>query len=136
MISTRVVKIKYVVDTWAWIEYLISSPHGEKIKQIIESSGNEIYINSIILAEVISKTAREKRDAGTAFEALTIMSKIIDINDANFSKEAGTLHAEMRKKMKDFGLADAFVLATARKIGAKVLTGDKHFKGMKEAAMI
>jgi len=46
------------------------------------------------------------------------------------------LHAEMRKQMKDFGLSDAFVMATARKLNARVLTGNPHFKGLKEAVMI
>jgi len=62
-----VVQIKYVVDTWAWIEYLISGSAGDKVKEIVENEDNEIYINSIILAEVISKSSMEKMDAKTAF---------------------------------------------------------------------
>lgn len=46
------------------------------------------------------------------------------------------LHAEIRQVEKDFGLADACVLATARKLKSKVLTGDPHFKNVKEAVMI
>ena len=38
--------------------------------------------------------------------------------------------------MKDFGLADAYVLATAKMLKAKVLTGDAHFKNMKNLALI
>jgi hypothetical protein len=30
----------------------------------------------------------------------------------------------------------AFVLQTARKLGAKIITGDPHFKGFKEAVLI
>lgn len=118
------VQIKYVVDTWAWIEYLISSPQGEEVKKIIENDNNAIYINSIILAEVISKAARENMDVKTAFDALTVLSTIADVNDPEFSREVGNLHAEMCRRIKDFGLSDAFVLATARKLNAKVLTGD------------
>lgn len=33
-------------------------------------------------------------------------------------------------------MADAFVLLTARKLGAKVVTSDPHFKGFKEAVLI
>lgn len=130
------VQIKYVVDSWAWIEYLISSPIGEKVKEILENNKNKIYINSIILAEVISKASREKMDTNVAFDALVNLSVIADINGPTFSKEVGLLHTEMRKTMKDFGLADAFVLVTARKLNAHVLTGDPHFKGIKEAIMI
>jgi predicted nucleic acid-binding protein len=42
----------------------------------------------------------------------------------------------MRKTEKDFGLADAYVLATARQLKSKVLTGDPHFKNLKEAVML
>ena len=42
----------------------------------------------------------------------------------------------MRKTLKDFGLADAYVLAAARRLNAKVLTGDLHFKNIKDAVMI
>jgi predicted nucleic acid-binding protein len=42
----------------------------------------------------------------------------------------------MQRNLKDFGLADAFVLATARKLKAKVLTGDMHFEGVKEAVLL
>ena len=47
-----------------------------------------------------------------------------------------TLHTEMRKTEKDFGLADAYVLATARKLKAKILTGDPHFKNVKDAILM
>ena len=134
--TIKVFYIKYVVDSWAWIEYLIASPAGEKIKDIVEDSNNIVYINSIILAEVISKTVREKRNIKTAFDALTTLSVIADINYPVFSREVGALHAEIKNKIKDFGLADAFVLVTAQKLGAKILTGDPHFRSFKEAVMI
>ncbi len=128
--------IRYVVDTWAWVEYLISSPAGEKIKEIVENDNNEIYTNSIVLAELISKASRENMDIKAAFDALASLSVIANINDPEFSREVGIAHAEMRKKAKDFGMGDAFVLVTARRLNAKILTGDPHFKNMKEAVMI
>jgi len=38
--------------------------------------------------------------------------------------------------MEDFGLADAFVLASARYKNVKVLTGDPHFKDFSESIML
>ena len=128
--------IKYVIDSWAWVEYLSQSLNGEKIKLILDDEKNEIFINSIILSEVISKTAREKRDTNIAFKALTSLGRMADINDQQFSQEVGLLHARTREKIKDFGLADAFILVTARKLNAKLITGDIHFKGFKEAIII
>ncbi|MEK6967398.1 MAG: PIN domain-containing protein, partial [Nanoarchaeota archaeon] len=101
---------RYVIDSWGWIEYLSQSIHGEKVKLIIDDEKNEIFINSIIIAEVISKATREKRDANIAFKALSTIGRIADINDSEFSKEVGIIHAKTREKIKDFGLADAFIL--------------------------
>ncbi len=56
--------------------------------------------------------------------------------DLTVARLAGEVHAEVRRKVADFGLADAFVLATARSKGFKVLTGDPHFKAIPEAIMI
>ena len=126
---------KYIIDAYAWIEYLIGSKPGEKIKDIMEDESNEIYTCAVTVAEVISKTAREERDFEVAYDILVSNSHVINI-DEEISKEAGILHVEMRKTKKDFGLADAYVLALARKIKSKILTGDLHFKGVKEAILI
>jgi predicted nucleic acid-binding protein len=126
---------RYVVDAYAWIEYLIGSKAGENVKSVLEEENNEIYTCAITVAEVVSKTAREGRDFQTAYDILLSNSQVVNI-DEEVSKEAGVLHSEMRKTKRDFGLADAYVLAIARRIKSKVLTGDFHFRGVKEAILI
>jgi len=125
----------YVVDAWAWVEYLIGSKHGVKLKEVLDEENSEVYTCAITLAEVISKVARERRDVEAAYTMLLSNSQVININE-ELSLQAGLLHCEMRKSLKDFGLADAYVLATARKLKAKVLTGDLHFKNVKDAVLI
>lgn len=125
----------YVVDAWAWVEYLIGSKRGIKLKEILDEESSEVYLCAITLAEVISKVAREGRDVEAAYNILLNNSQIININE-ELSLQAGLLHCEMRRNLKDFGLADAYVLATARKLKAKVLTGDLHFKNVKDAFLI
>jgi predicted nucleic acid-binding protein len=126
---------KYVIDAWAWIEYLIGSKFGAKTNAILGDEVNEVYTCVITLAEVISKVSREGRDVKAACALLSGNSQLVNA-DEELSVEAGILHCEMRKTMKDFGLADAYVLATARKLKAKILTGDPHFKNVKEAVLI
>lgn len=126
---------KYVIDSYAWIEYFISSSIGEKVKQIVESQENEIFTSVITIAEVMSIAKRENRSPEIGFRIIMGLSKIHKI-DENFAKEAGILHAEIRKRIKDFGMADSVVLLTARKLGARIITGDLHFKGFKEAMLI
>jgi predicted nucleic acid-binding protein len=126
---------KYVIDAYAWIEYLIGSKAGGKVKSVLEDAANETYTCAVTVAEVVSKTAREGRDFETAYDILLSNSQIVNV-DEETSKEAGVLHCEMRKTIKDFGLADAYVLAVARTVNAKILTGDLHFRGVKEAVLI
>lgn len=125
----------YVIDAYAWIEYLIGSETGAKVKAILEEENTSIYTSAVTLAEIISKVAREGKDVETAYKILTTNSDIIDVDD-QLSKQAGIIHAEMRKTTKDFGLADAYVLATAKKLKTKILSGDPHFQNIKQAISI
>lgn len=126
---------KYVIDAYAWVEYLIGSKSGEKVKDAVETENNEIFTCAVTVAEVVSKTAREGRDFEVAYDILLSNSQVVNA-DETVSKDAGVLHSEMRKTQKDFGLADAFVLAVARRTKSKILTGDVHFKGVKGAVLI
>ena len=126
---------RYVIDAYAWIEYLIGSDIGAKVHEILEKETIETYTCAVTVAEVVSKIAREGKDTKVAYDVLLSNSIVINA-DEELSKDAGLVHAEVRKTEKDFGLADAYVLATARKLKSKVLTGDPHFKSMKEAVLI
>ena len=126
---------RYVVDAYAWIEYLIGSESGAKVNLVLEKENSEVYTCAVTVAEVISKVAREGRDVEEAYDVLLSNSQVVNV-DEELSKSTGLLHAGMRRTEKDFGLADAYVLATARRLRSKVLTGDLHFKDVKEAVLI
>lgn len=126
---------KYVIDAWAWIEYFIGSQYGAKLNEILEDASTEVYTCAITVAEVISKTVREGRDVEAAYDMLLSNSQVMNA-DEEVSKQAGLLHAEMRKTKKDFGLADAYVLATAKELKAKILTGDAHFQNLDDVFLI
>ncbi len=126
---------KYVIDAYAWVEYLIGSEVGNEVKAVLEGEDNEVYTCAVTVAEIISKTAREGRNPETAYNILVSDSHIINV-DEELSRDAGILHAEMRKKIGDFGLADAYVLASAKKLKSKILTGDPHFSGVEEAILV
>jgi predicted nucleic acid-binding protein len=125
---------KHVIDAYAWIEYLDGSDAGRKVTAILENN-DDIYTCAVTLGEVISKVARVGKDTKVAYDVLLGNSKIVVV-DEEISLQAGLLHFEMRKNARDFGLADAYVLATARKLKAKILTGDEHFKPVKVAIII
>ena len=107
---------------------------GEKVKKIIEGN-NELFSLNLTILEVISRTKRKKMDFESAYQLIISISKIAEITP-ELAKKAGIIHAEIREKIKDFGLVDYLLLIIARKLNAKILTGDEHFRGFKEAIMI
>ncbi len=126
---------RYVVDSWAWMEYLEGSKPGEKVRLRIADRGNEIFTHVVSVAEIVSKVRRKERDTEAAWNAITSNSKMFQIDEIA-SRDAGLLHAAIRSKNSNFGLADAFVLSAARKVGGKVLTGDPDFRGLEDVVMI
>ena len=123
------------MDAYAWVEYFLGSKKGIKVKKILECSDNTIFTSVITIAEVVSITKRENMYNEEVYNMMNNMSKICFI-DGELAKEVGAFHSEIRKNIKNFGMADCVVLLTARKLKAKVLTGDHHFKEFKEAIMI
>jgi predicted nucleic acid-binding protein len=126
---------KYIVDAWAWIEYFRGTEYGAKLNDILDDPTTDIYTCAITVAEIVSKTSRENRDVEAAYDMLLSNSQIIKL-DEKISKQAGLIHFKMRQTSKDFGIADAFILAAANKLEAKIITGDPHFKGLENAIMI
>lgn len=126
---------EFVIDAYAWIEYFNGTIIGEKVKRIVEDSNNGIHTNIITIVELVSSYTRNKLNFEKEKKVILAISNIYNIN-LEFAEEAGELHAEIKKTRKHMGLADVFVLLTARKLNAKVVTGDEDFRGLKEVIMI
>ena len=61
--------------------------------------------------------------------------------DNELAVESGKASLELstkarRERIERPGLGDALVLATARVAGAKVITGDPHFKGLEDTVWL
>ena len=126
--------MKYLIDAYAWIEYLEGSKLGEKVREIMVGK-DDLFSLSLTISEVISKVKRKNGNTDLAYKAITSNSKILNISP-EIAKQAGLFHAEMRKKIENFGLVDSLLLALARELKAKILTGNHHFKNFKEAIFI
>lgn len=126
--------MRYLIDSYAWIEYLDGTSKGLKVKKILTSE-SEIFTLSLTITEIISRVKRMNKDVEIAYKAITSNSKVVQI-DQETAKQAGLFHAEMRKKIKDFGLVDSLIYLTAKKLNAKIVTGDEHFRNIKEAILI
>lgn len=134
--------MKIVIDTCAWIELLIGSEKGKKVKELIENA-EEVYTPSTVLAETARKFLREGTDEKTItvwLEIITAASVITQI-DSTIALEAAKCQLELANKAKISkqntpSLFDAIVYATARIYQCKILTGDEHFKNLPETLWI
>jgi len=129
--------MRYVVDSFAWLEYFMGTDAGEKAKKIIDSSADEKLTPTICVAEIYAKVLRaegpERAELQRAF--IKMRSAPVSLTE-DIAVEAAKVDVEMKKKVAGWGLADSIVLGTARKKKAKVLTGDKHFLNMPETIFI
>tara|TARA_Y100000310_G_scaffold155081_1_gene154561 strand:+ start:313 stop:696 length:384 start_codon:yes stop_codon:yes gene_type:complete len=126
--------MKLLIDSSAWIDYFDGGGVGDEVSQLLKGN-NEIFLFSLIIAEVASRFARMGKDVDQSFRIMSSHSSFFHLS-GDVALEAGFLHAEMKKKRKNFGLADAFIVVAARSLGAKIVTKDDHFKGFKEAILL
>jgi len=134
--------VKTVIDAYAWIEIFIGSKSGEKAKEILQKA-EETYTPDVVIAEIARKYLREGMKEQIILERLTTIeetSEIIPI-DKNIAFESAKCYLELMekaktRKLKAPSLFDAIVLATARTLGAKLVTGDEHFEEINETLWI
>jgi len=50
--------------------------------------------------------------------------------DTTLAIKAGEIYFFMKKRIKGWPMADSIIYATAQENGAKIVTGDPHFKGL------
>ncbi len=125
----------HLVDTYAWIEYFVGLERGEKVKKIIENEENKILTPECCLAEIKGWCIRENQDFD---ELYSIVRKISDIQCLLTQDwlEAASIRSEMRATRKGFGMMDALILAQQKRLGCKVISGDPHFKGLKDVVFV
>jgi len=79
---------------------------------------------------------KEAKDQRTRhIEFIRASSQILDLTFET-AIIAGENAVEMKKKVAGWGLVDSIVLVHAREANARVVTGDEHFRNVKEALFI
>jgi predicted nucleic acid-binding protein len=113
-----------LLDTFAWVEYFRSTSKGKKVKKLIVEE--QCFTCAISLAELSYWASKEKVDLNKILFAVKSLSIIINL-DNTVLETAGMLNYQKKKKIKNFGMIDAIILATSRAYSLPVVSGDKHF---------
>ena len=123
-----------VIDTFAWVEYLLGSSEGAKAKERIESPG--ALTPSVVLLELVGWFLKEveagRRRESEMHELLTFVETATEVVqlDASLARRAAELDFLMTKRISGWPAADSIIYATAKSRSAEVVTGDPHFKGL------
>ena len=126
---------KYVLDSFAWVEYFRGTKKGEIVQNCLEEGG--CITPTIVLAELSDVYVREENNFFERDLSFILSNTTIADLDREIAAEAGKIKNEVKRMHKaNFGLADGIILATARKFHAKVVTGDQHFRKIRDIVFL
>ena len=131
--------MRILVDSSAWIEHFRHAGYGPSPVEVRAERGDDLYTPSVVLAEIARKYHRDRLSSTVArrrLEQVTLTSSLVEL-DREVAWAAAEADRELRAwarrhSLETPGLFDAIILGTARRLGAKVLTGDRHFQGLAE----
>jgi predicted nucleic acid-binding protein len=113
-----------VIDTSAWIEWLVGSALGKKLSKEFPDKSRCIVPTIVQLALskwLVREVGEEQADQVIAYTQKCVVVPL----DTTITLLAAELHREHK-----LATADAIVYATARQQHADLLTCDAHFNGL------
>jgi predicted nucleic acid-binding protein len=120
-----------LLDTWGWWEVFRGSSEGAVIRRrLLGSDQVRLHTSAISVGEIVAKLASlgatDRIDA-----VLGVIRRAGPLHEVTveLAREAGLLRAVLRKADARASLADGIVLATARHLGARLVSADPAFRG-------
>jgi len=120
------VKKKKVLDSFALLAYLKMEHSYEKVKKFLMSEDIVLLMNEINLGETFYILARERGMKKAEYFIDNILASLPIKRVSNTFQNV--LEAARIKADYSISFADCFVIATAMKEKASILTGDPDFK--------
>jgi predicted nucleic acid-binding protein len=119
-----------VVDTSAWIEWLVDGPLRERLASEIPER-EHCVVPTIVQLELAKWLVREvgedQADTVIAYTQKCVVAPL----DTRIALSAAGLHRQYR-----LATADAVVYATARELGVELLTCDAHFESLPGVVLV
>lgn len=113
-----------LVDTSAWIEWLIGSNTADRLTELFPQQSDWL-VPTIVQLELAKWLTRELgEDKADQVIAFTQVCQVVALDT-----EVALAAAEVGRTHK-LASADAIIFATARSHGATLLTCDAHFEGL------
>jgi predicted nucleic acid-binding protein len=120
-----------LIDSWAWVEYWKGGKFAKEAAAYIEGD-EESVVSTINISEVYFWVARYY-DEATAMQKLKTIEKRCSTVAVDKTIAIDAANIKIQSKL---GLADSLILATARQVRGKVVTGDPEMKDFKDAIFL
>jgi uncharacterized protein with PIN domain len=126
-----------IFDAYAWVEYALDSSKAEKVAELLEKATEAITPASVLaeLKESMLRQGIRSSVMNRIFAYIKSRTTLVEI-DSTVAELAGEINFTQKRTIKDWGMMDSFVYATARVRRGKVLTGDPHFKDLRDVVYI
>jgi predicted nucleic acid-binding protein len=119
-----------VVDTSAWIEWLIGSATARRIEPHLPSTADWV-VPTIVQLELVKWLTREVGEERA--EQVIAFTQICHVVELDTRLALAAADAARAHKL---ATADAIVFATAQVQGASLLTCDRHFQGLPDVILV
>ena len=125
----------YIIDSYAWVEYFLGSRKGEVLRVLFLDEKNRFYTIECCLAEIKGWSLRERKAFDELFAIIRTNSTMLPLNEQDWIN-AGQERFEQRKTRAQFGLIDATLLVKQKELSCKIISGDPHFRGLKDIVFL
>ena len=126
-----------LLDTSAFVAIFVSSENSDtyiNIKSVTEDE--EIYFSEVQLAEIADWAVRNSVDPAERINLVKGIARLLPLSEVICLNAARIKSDRRRNGASDFGIIDGIILASARAIGHRVITLDKHFSGEPDCFVI
>ena len=122
-----------LIDTSAWVEFLLGSRKGNRVRERINSEA--CYSSIVTIAELSNWVQRENQETERIIDAVKELSAVIGL-DEDIAVLAGKLNFNRKKENRKWGMMDSMILATAEMYDMEILTCDDDFSDVSKVTVL
>lgn len=125
----------YIIDTYAWVEYINGSNKALMLKRLFEDLNNKFITMECCIAELAGFCLKKNINFNKIFELVRTNSIILPVLTKNWI-ESAKIKFELRKNIPNFGLIDSILISKQKELKGKIISGDPHFKNINSVVYI
>lgn len=113
----------------------MGTKRGSVLDKLFEDINNKFVTLDCTLAELKGVSIRDNLDFDEILVDVKNNSVILPVLREHWLN-AAEIKSQYRKKKKHFGLIDAILVAKQKELKCKLISGDPHFKGLKNVVFL